>query len=60
MVLGSSPVAVKSPGIVENLFTIRLASRSKISKSEKALCFIIEKFVILHGAEFSIGRSSDG
>ena len=50
----------KSPGIVENLFTIRLAPRPKISKSEKALCFIIEKFVILHGAEFSIGRSSDG
>ena len=32
----------KSPGIVENLFTIRLAPRPKISKSEKALCFIID------------------
>ena len=35
----------KSPGIVENLFPLGLAPRSKVSKKEKAWDFVIDKFV---------------
>ena len=35
----------KSTGIVENLFPLRLVSRPKFSKSEKACGFVTDKFV---------------
>ena len=35
----------KSPGGVKKLFPLRLAPRPKVSKSEKAWGFVIDKFV---------------
>ena len=35
----------KSPGIVENLFPLRLFPRPKVSNPEKSWGFVIDKFV---------------
>ena len=41
----------KSPGVVENLFQLRLAPRPEL--------LLLINLLILHGVELRIGRSSD-